>query len=118
MKRIILGIAVGSILTLLVLNTDRIIMELQAAAVIVSSSEAAPQPSLQNMVRIVDVVDIATPPLPQPTGAAAPSPTPHLEPTPEFSPQFLADCALGISNNRRVSPRCPSNAVEMLGTGR
>lgn len=117
MKRIILGIAIGGILTLLVLNTDRIIMELQAAAVIVSSSEAAPQPSLQNMVRVVDVVDIATP-LPQPAGTAVPSPTPYFEPTAQFSQQFLADCAHGISLNRRVSPKCPTNAAEMLGQGR
>lgn len=47
-----------------------------------------------------------------------PTPTAEFAPTPEFSPGFLAACAGGMARGERVSPRCPSNAAEMLGTGR
>lgn len=48
----------------------------------------------------------------------SPTPTAEFAPTPEFSPGFLAACAGGMARGERVSPRCPSNAAEMLGTGR
>lgn len=47
-----------------------------------------------------------------------PTPTAAFEPTPEFSPGFLAACAGGMARGERVSPQCPSNAAEMLGPGR
>ena len=55
----------------------------------------------------------------QPT--AQPSPTPYFAPAtamPQFSPQFLADCAFAQSSGRRSHPNCPTNAAEMLGGGR
>ncbi len=118
MKRIILGAIIGSVLMLLLVNIDRIIAELQAAAIIVNSDEAAPQPSLQNMVRIVDVADVATP-LPQPTQTAVvvmvtavPQPTvPALNTLPNYSPytpKQIATCRAawqqGIQN-QLVSPQ-------------
>lgn len=48
----------------------------------------------------------------------SPTPTAEFAPTPEFSPGFLAACAGGMARGERVSPRCPTNAAEMLGTGR
>ncbi len=87
---------------------------------------------VENTVRIVGVDDVATPGgqvvLEQPATVPEvvvvtatpqpPTPTAAFEPTPEFSPGFLAACAGGMARGERVSPRCPSNAAEMLGPGR
>ena len=59
------------------------------------------------------LTNAAAPPQPTPTAYFAPATA-----TPEFSPQFLADCALAQGQGRRTHPRCPTNAAEMLGTGR
>jgi hypothetical protein len=72
----------------------------------------------------------AGPPAAQPTPAAAiqpaaqPTPTAAIQltaqptPTAEYSPGFLAYCAHGQAAEEPVSNLCPSNAAEMLGSGR
>lgn len=64
------------------------------------------------------VMEVTPQPLVNMMAAPAASPTPEFPATPQFSPQFLADCALAQGQGRRTHPNCPTNAAEMLGGGR
>ena len=81
-----------------------------AAATVIQIVTATPEP-------LVPVVADAAQPIEMVADPQPPAQS-DQETAVTYDPEFLFACADGQRAGRRVSPRCPTNAAELLGAGR